>query len=195
MEENKTPLIDDSKFGFLSYKKMEDNEDVYQGAILVTDGTCKPLEFRCTSPIRPNAVQKTLYGRTLIPHIAADLMALPLLKAVQEKLDIVLINDTVFLEIRVKADIPTLHLRRQGEAIQFEDSKEKKDARESIIVESASDRFQPLVITPHWNYSDDLNEYRTTIRDAFAYADLLEPFNRINVALDEVYKQDTFDSE
>ena len=50
-------------------------------------------------------------------------------------------------------------------------------------------------MTPHWNYSDDLNEYRTIIRDAFAYADLLEPFNRINVALDEVYKQDPFDSE
>ncbi|MDV2494588.1 MAG: hypothetical protein RX316_00010 [bacterium] len=192
-EESKTTL-DDLKLGFLSHKRMEENEDVYQGAILITDGGCKPLEFRCTSPVRPNAVQKTLYGRTLVPHIATDLMALPLLKAIQEKPDIVLINDTVFLEIRPKADVPILHLRRQGEAIQFEDSREREDTRESVLVESASGRFQPIVMIPHWNYPDDLNEHRAKIREAFAYADLLEPFNRVYVALDEVYKQDPIGS-
>ena len=33
----------------------------------LTDDLGKPLEFRCTAPVKPNAVQRTLYGQTLFP--------------------------------------------------------------------------------------------------------------------------------
>ena len=36
------------------------------------------MEFRCTAPVRPNPLQRTLYGRTLLPHIAVELIGAPL---------------------------------------------------------------------------------------------------------------------
>jgi len=65
---------------FVTLTEVED--DVFRGGILVTDSSGKPVEFRCTSPIRPNAVQRTLYGGTLMPHIAVELVGevLPLVQ-------------------------------------------------------------------------------------------------------------------
>ena len=69
---------------YLAYIILADVEDgVLRGGILVTDAHGKPVEFRCTSPIRPNAVQRTLYGGTLMPHIAVELVGVPLVHAVQ----------------------------------------------------------------------------------------------------------------
>ena len=56
-----------NNLAFVALAEVE--EGVLRGGILVTDAQGKPVEFRCTSPIRPNAVQRTLYGGTLMTHI------------------------------------------------------------------------------------------------------------------------------
>ena len=64
-----------NNIAFVVLANVEDG--VLRGGILITDAHGKPLEFRCTSPIRPNAVQRTLYGSTLMPHIAVELVHCP----------------------------------------------------------------------------------------------------------------------
>lgn len=176
---------------FLFCKRMKDENEIYRGAALVTDSRCKPLEFRCTSPVRPNAVQRMLYGNTLIPHIGVELMGLPLLRAVQKKPDMVLARDGFFLEARPKIDFPIFYLRRQGESITVEDSQKARHvSAEETVLNAPSDRFNPLVVLPHWNFKAD-REFVVKLRAAFGYADLLEPFDRIDLALDEVHRQET----
>jgi hypothetical protein len=63
------------RLAFLSRASF-DNGVVSRGEILVTDGETKPLEFRCTSRIRPSSLQKVLYGKTLDGHMALDLIGL-----------------------------------------------------------------------------------------------------------------------
>ena len=194
MEDERNEQVESAVFAFISLKRMEEDAEVYQGAALVTDIRCKPLEFRCTSPVRPNAVQRTLYGQTLVPHIAVDLMSLPLLNAVQKKPDLILVRDEVFIEVRSKISYPLLHVRRQGESIKLERPGGRKDTSvESSILDAVSARYEPIVVTPHWDYQEDLAENRDKLRAAFAYADILEPFDRISVALDEVYAKKEFE--
>ena len=74
---------------YLAFVTLSEVEDgVLRGGILVTDAHGKPVEFRCTSPIRPNTVQRTLYGGTLMPHIAVELVGKPLIQAVQASPDV-----------------------------------------------------------------------------------------------------------
>ena len=49
-----------NNLAFVTLAEVE--EGILRGGILITDTKGKPVEFRCTFPIRPNAVQRTLYG-------------------------------------------------------------------------------------------------------------------------------------
>lgn len=69
-----------SLIGFLSLIETE-AKDGYLGALLVTDARGIPQEFRCTHPVKPTTVQKSLYGDTLLPHIGINLCGIPLIKA------------------------------------------------------------------------------------------------------------------
>ena len=79
------------KLGFLSYVQAS-GSNAGRGALLVTDDGTRPVEFRCTSPIKPNPLQRMLYGDTLRSYITVDLVGEPLLSAVQEKPVILLVN-------------------------------------------------------------------------------------------------------
>jgi hypothetical protein len=172
--------------GFVAVSKIE--EDVFRGGILVTDPRGKPLEFRCTSPIHPNSVQKTLYGGTLWPHIAVTLVGLPLLRGVTQSPDILMVNQADFLEMRPEMDAPVLLLSRQGETMTLAEGAELRAIRE--LVTSPSGRFDPIVATCHWEHGADLRVIER-LRAACSAIDLMEPFERINSALKFVHEKGT----
>jgi hypothetical protein len=72
------------KVAFLGYLQF-DNGASYRGAILVTDDCGRPLDFRCTAPVKPTAVQRALNGASLIPHVLVALIAKPLMDALNEE--------------------------------------------------------------------------------------------------------------
>ena len=84
MEDEEANVSRPGKVAFLGYLQF-DNGASYRGAILVTDDCGKPLEFRCTAPVKPTAVQRTLYGSTLTPHLLVALIAKPLMDALNEE--------------------------------------------------------------------------------------------------------------
>jgi hypothetical protein len=83
---------------FVSLAEVEDG--VMRGGILVTDSNGKPVEFRCTSSIHPNSVQRTLYGSTLMPHIAVETSWRAASSGVQASPDVVLVQQEEFLALR-----------------------------------------------------------------------------------------------
>src|SRR3989337_1901537 len=84
------------KIAFLETYNLEDNGGV-MGAILVTDADTKPLAFRVTAPIKPTSFQKTLYGDVLHEHILVELISVPLLNAINEQVDLILVKEQFFL--------------------------------------------------------------------------------------------------
>ena len=100
--------MNDKKVAFLIKAQFEDES--IRGAVLVTDVNTTPLEFRVTSAIKPDDLQKTLYGEILDEYICIELLALPLLNALKEKPDILVVQNRLFLDVNSKAEIPPIVL-------------------------------------------------------------------------------------
>jgi len=174
-----------NNLAFVTLAEVE--EGVFRGGILVTDTHGKPMEFRCTSPIRPNAVQRTLYGDTLMPHIAVELVGKPLVKAVQSSPDVVLVQQEEFLSLRTKCEQPVLLSRRQGEEMQLAEESGKSQPEE--VLSSSSGKFAPVVVTCHWDYPDDIMQCKDGLGWMFSNCDLVEPFERVKTALETLHEQ------
>ncbi len=177
-----------SVLAFFAYVNQGEGEYL-RGGILVTDERGKPLEFRCTSPVRPTNLQRLLYGKALIPHVTVEMMAAPLVKALRERPIGVFVRDASVLDLRRKIDVPVIHLRRQGETLGPATERTEKP----LVVESPSGRFQAVVATPHWEFASDLDAVREKLGTIFASTDLIEPFERVMKALEEVEHHKAFE--
>jgi len=145
MSADQQPASPQTSIAFLGYRKFDDGE-AYRGAILVTDEWGKPLEFRCTAPVRPTQLQRTLYGKSLLPHILAELIGAPLVSSVREKPQIILIADESYFDVRHKVSTPVIRVARTGGAKAKQDDQSKS---KSLLLQSTSGKFaQVEVIGP-----------------------------------------------
>lgn len=156
-------------------------KDVFRGGVLVTDAQGKPLEFRCTSAIQPTAVQKTLYGGTLRAHMAVELTARPLLSAVKEEYDAVLVTQDYFIELRKAIKKPLLVVAKQGATLATQE--DAKEPTKCELLANPSGKFEPVVLTCHWEHADDIGKTLPNLGMLFSRFDLIEPFTRIGSAL------------
>jgi len=173
--------MEELNVAFLSSCKFE-NEAVVRGAILITDGQTKPLEFRVTAPIRPTNFQKTLYGEILIEHILVELVTLPLLKALGQKPDIIVVRDPLFLGANEKQEIPIVRVFQDGEARFAGNNKAEQ-------LDSIGGKYEPILIETSHSLEAKLPEHRKQLATIFSQRSLLEPFDRIATALQQVHSQ------
>ena len=102
------------KMAFLDVYTFENNSGI-MGAILVTDADTKPIEFRVTAPIKPTNFQKTLYGDVLLEHILVELAAVPLLSAINEQIDLILVRNPLFLGVNDKQGVRVVRIFTEDE--------------------------------------------------------------------------------
>ena len=76
------------RIGFMS--TVGDSQSGFIGGLLVTNHLGRPLEFQCTTPVKPNSSQQILYGPTLVPYILADLIGKTLIDKATVKPELVL---------------------------------------------------------------------------------------------------------
>jgi hypothetical protein len=176
--------------GFLGHREFDDGE-AYRGAILVTDEWGKPVEFRCTAPVRPNKLQRTLYGKSLLPHILTELIGVPLISSVREKPQLILIGDEAYFDVRHKVSVPLIRVARVGtpKAKQEDPTKSK-----SLLLQSASGKFAQVEIEAHWRFAADLDSSGERLRDLFGRWDLTEPFQRLSEGLQYVHDERVLES-
>ena len=172
------------RLGFLGHAAFRGDE-AFRGGLLVTDGNGKPMEFRSTTPVKPNALQRTLYGGSMMPHIATELMGVPLLKSVQEKPSVVLIREPIFLGVRLYTETPVLCIRQQGAASSNLPSAYTKNDLE-VLTSTAN--YTPVVVVPHSAHSGDLSLCKSMLTEVFGRIDLFEPFERLENAITYVHE-------
>jgi hypothetical protein len=167
--------------GFLSSYKFE-NEAAVRGAILVTDEQTKPLEFRVTAPIRPTNFQKTLYGEILFEHILVELVTIPLLKALSKKPDIVVVRDPLFLGANDNQEIPIVRIFKDGE-VRFAGNNKAEQ------LTAIGGKYEPILVETSRALESKLPEFRKQLGEVFSMRSLLEPFDRIITALQQIHSQ------
>lgn len=101
---SKSGHSDQLRLGFLAAVEVEGRG--YVGGLLVTSQNGRPLEFQCTTPVKPDRTQEILYGAMLRPWLLGELIGRTLLDRVSIKPDMVLTADPDVLELRNHTDIP-----------------------------------------------------------------------------------------
>ncbi len=139
-----------------------------RGGILTTDIETRPFEFRVTSPIKPTRVQQILYGASLKDYVYGELICAPLVKATKEKLSMVLTKDNYLVAIRPLVPTPVILIHSNGA--------------------QGNDRIKPVTFYPHRNFQNELAFAQTILTPVMQKHDLLEPFERLRLALQEVHR-------
>lgn len=172
--------MDDFAIAFLSSSKF-DNDAALRGAILVTDHQTKPMEFRVTAPVHPTNFQKTLYGDILTEHILVELVTVPLLSALGKKPTIIIVRDPLFLGANERQDIPIVRVYKDGEA-RFAGIKAEP-------LTSIGGKYEPILMETSPSLETKLPDLRKQLSEIYSKRSLIEPFDRILTALQQVHSQ------
>ncbi len=170
-----------AKIAFLETYNLEENGGV-MGAILVTDADTKPLEFRVTAPIKPTGFQKTLYGDVLLEHILVELISVPLLNAVNEQVDLILVKDPFFLGANNKQGVRVVRVFDEG------DGKSRVSSKSESLAFSGNGSAKVMVETSK-KFEAEIAPIRDQLNKLAEHRNLLEPFERLKLACEQVHQQ------
>lgn len=168
-----------STFGFLGVYHFEDGAAI-RGAVLITSMDTKPLEFRVTAPVRPLNFQTILFGELLNEHIAVDIIGLPLLNAVGNKPDLLLIHDDSLLGISDKQEIPTIRIMKADEPL-------LKKTAETKLLDPLDSNHQAAKVYTSKKFAGALQEITEQLQITFSQRDLMEPFRRLERACSDIH--------
>lgn len=139
-----------------------------RGGILTTDIETRPYEFRVTSPIKPTQVQQILYGASLKDYVYGELICTPLVKATKEKLSLVLAKEPYIVAMRPLVSVPVILVHYDGKQM--------------------GDNLRSVSLSAHKSFQSELSFAQTVLAPVMQSHDLIEPFERLKLALGEVHR-------
>jgi hypothetical protein len=134
----------------------------YLGGYLVTNQWGRPLEFRLSTAIQPNHVQRILYADTLEPYICGDLIGKTLVDKTGVPIQLVVTDCPAALDLRHRLEVPV-----------------------ALLVPAEGSR---LDLRGHARYPDDARLIEEALDRLRGQLDLAEPFQRIREAMTEARK-------
>ncbi len=164
------------------------------GGYLILNSAGRPLEFHCTSPVRPNRAQEILYGPTLRPFLFGEQIGHTLVtKSPLEPLFICTdVGDVLSLRDLVTFPV-VLIVEEDGEA----GPKVSESARDWKRIDGAHERTRDsthrhrlgkreiILARGHEDETKLLDQHWATMAENL---DLLEPFARIREAIEETQR-------
>jgi hypothetical protein len=141
-----------------------------RGGILTTDIETRPYEFRATSPIKPTQLQQILYGASLKDYVYGELICAPLVRATKEKLSVVLAKEPYILKMRPLVSVPVILLKNES-------------SREGDGIKPVN-----LSFLAHKNFNNELSYAETILTPISQKHNLIEPFERLKLALNELHR-------
>ena len=169
------------KIAFLETYNLEGDGGV-MGAIMVTDADTKPIEFRVTAPIKPTSFQRTLYGDVLHEHILVELISIPLLNAINEQVDLIIVKDPFFLGANNKQGIRVVRIFNDG------DGQSRKSSKAVELPFSSNGNGKTLLETSQ-KFESELSVISEELNKLSEGRNLLELFERLKLACEQVNQQ------
>tara|TARA_R110002095_G_scaffold72727_8_gene61881 strand:- start:420 stop:947 length:528 start_codon:yes stop_codon:yes gene_type:complete len=161
------------RLGFLTTIECPDGALI--GGLLVTNHYGRPLEFQCTTPVKPNRTQEVLYGPTLIPFLLGEVIGLTLVEKMNIKPNLILIEQEQAIELQKHTAIPVAILSDIAQIL---------DDSDSFLCEQIGKnrlRFDA-------GHQSGRAAIENTSKKIPGDADLGEPFERVREALNEAVK-------
>lgn len=159
---------DDFRLGF--FTALDDGDRGLVGGLLVTNRYGRPLEFQCTSPIKPNRTQEILYGPTLKPYLLSEVIGRTLVEKAGVKPHLVLAEQSDMLDLRDHIAMPVAYVQPG------------KTAGDSDL------KLGNCLLRFHQSHPNDRKAVEPQAEQIPTSADLKEPFQRVREALQEAMK-------
>ena len=193
---NETPSRE-TTFGYLT--TLQSPEHGYFGGYLIVSELGRPLEFHCTSPVRPSRAQEILYGPTLQPYLIGEQIGGSLLEAAKLTPRLILTDQAATMVVRSRTEVPMVFVLARAElqnapAIQI-------DAASDTIVASTAGDGAVLAPSSYGQFSAGNYELQlpfgfesdqAVVIESLAlltqHVDLAEPFGRIHEAIREAQR-------
>lgn len=156
-----------------------------RGIALVTDARTVPVELRTTDPVVPTRWQRTVYGASFDDHVVLDLMAVPLLRALREESEMVLVRSPRLLRVQERVATPVLWLGRQDDLVSIADAEEP-----GFLLAARDDRFPAVVALGYRGRHDETRVACELLQRVLQKSDLLEPFARLQAAFAQLEQVD-----
>lgn len=158
------------RLGFLDVT-FEDG--VFRGGILVTDTISVPIEVRWAKPVEPTPSHRYAYGSTLNRYVAIDCFAIPLLRNLEKKPELILIRREYLLDLRLHIEAPVLLVNTYTG---------RNDGLSHSETCPGSDASPGLRFTAHKRFEEDLTHV-PELQSIFSLFDPAEVFNRLPIFL------------
>lgn len=150
--------------------------DFIRAALLITDDRTKPLEFRITSKVRLDQLQRILYGESLKNAVLLEKIAKELLESATVDYQVLLFKDKDMLALRDYINRPSFLLQRYDEF--------KGIDKFSVKLQSQNPKFDDILLKFSPKDEGNLSKFLKSFQDSFKHYNLMEPFERIERAID-----------
>ncbi|ODN30902.1 hypothetical protein [Fervidobacterium thailandense] len=154
--------------GYLAVTKIDNK---HLGGFLVVNDIGIPVEFKYSEPVTPTRLQEIIYGSSLEYYLHVEIIAKGLIQKSESRPEVILVQDPNLL---FDKNIVYVSALPQGVA-------EKREASEAII--NLSGMSLKLMVSENFKLDDTVIE---KIRELSSKIDILEPFDRIERALEYV---------
>ena len=189
------------------------------GGYLVLNTAGRPLEFQCTTPLKPNRPQEILYGETLRPFLYGEQIGQTLLNRSKTETNFVLTDVEPVLAAQDFVEKPLIFVFEAKETTQnteipqtFQASQELNESLKAFGIDrplqgnEADPLFQfenvPGLDLDRWKeikigkrtvavpYRQpvDWDRFVEDVQQASRTIDIVEPFTRIRLAINEAHK-------
>lgn len=142
----------------------------YVGGLLVTNELGRPLEFQCTTPVKPNRTQELLYGPTLRPYVLGELIGGTLVARTSVKPDLLLVESDEQMSVGEHVDMPVARILTDDDPI---------EPAETV-------RLGKQLLVPADGV--EVGKLQKLAEPFNREADLSEPFDRVREALQETMR-------
>lgn len=183
----------------------------YVGGYLVLNGVGRPLEFHCTTPVKPTRAQEILYGPTLKPYLFGEQMGPALLAKAKAPVQLIFVAQWESLALATAVDEPvalvlpakkngTSGLQLPGGRPLFESSTisagpnpEPETGPTTVAVSLLPQREELLIgcnrLVVAQTNPDVTAKVRQLLSPWAETFDLSEPFDRIRAAIEEAVRR------
>ncbi|WP_198001826.1 hypothetical protein [Sulfurihydrogenibium sp. YO3AOP1] len=155
------------------------NEDNYiRAGGLIVDERTKPVEFRITSKVEVNDLQKILYGETFKEGVIIDKVLLELLNSLESDFTAIFILDKNLLSIRKDLKKPVFLFEKHDEF--------RPKEKYAIKIQNLTGKFPALNLKFFPEDENIANQIGRVLNDIYKNIDILEPFSRIIKAIEYI---------
>lgn len=159
------------RLGFMETMEVDGRGHI--GGLLITNQNGRPLEFQCTTPVKPNRTQEILFGESLQAWLLGELIGSTLLDRVSIKPNMIITSDPNLLELRNHTSIPVACAA---------------EVKSKVTDQGGTLRLGGSILRFHGSHEIDaqtLAQQKHLIPDS---ANLAEPLERVREALAETVK-------